>query len=83
VHYRTALVNQPDLSSINGVFIPLLNQELWKITLFYEEKERELFDALQELEDLITEQDEAGTAACEHYMDDCADDNEDNGQIRL
>ncbi|KAN0092523.1 SPX domain containing protein [Tylopilus felleus] len=77
---HTALVDQPDLSSIDGVFIPLLNQELRKITLFYEEKERELFDALQELEDLVTEQDEAGTAAWEHYMDDYADDEDDDDE---
>ncbi|KAF8547929.1 Sodium/sulfate symporter [Imleria badia] len=75
---RTALVEQPDFSSIDGIFVPLLNQELHKISLFYQDKEKELFDALQALEDLVAEQDEAGPEAWEHYMDDYADEDEDD-----
>ncbi|KAH0833368.1 hypothetical protein J3R83DRAFT_12469 [Lanmaoa asiatica] len=75
---RTALVEYPDFSSIDGVFIPLLDQELHKISLFYEEKEKELFDDLQTLEDLIAKQDEAGLEAQEQYMDDYADEEDDD-----
>ena len=75
---RTALVDQPDFSSIDAVFVPLLNQELQKISLFYEDKEKELFDDLQTLEDLVTEQDQVGPAAWEHYMDEYADEEDDD-----
>ncbi|KAF8442031.1 SPX domain-containing protein [Boletus edulis BED1] len=75
---RTALVEQPDFSSIDGIFTPLLDQELQKISLFYEEKEKELFAALQTLEDLVAEQDEAGTETWEHYMDDHADEEDED-----
>ena len=75
---RTALVEQPDFSSFDNVFIPLLNQELHKITVFYERKEKELFDDLQTLEDLVAEQDEAGAAGWEHYMDDYIDEDDED-----
>ena len=75
---RTALVEQPDFSSIDGVFVPLLNQELHKISLFYEDKEKELFDALQTLEDLVAEQDDAGPEVWAHYMDDYVDEDDDD-----
>ena len=75
---RTALVALPDLSSIDGAFIPLLDQELHKISQFYEEKEKELFDALQTLEDLVAEQDAVGLQVWEHYMDDDYADEEDD-----
>ena len=71
----TALIVLPDLSSINNTFIPLLDQELHKISQFYEEKEKELFDALQMLkESLVAEQDAVGL---KHYMDDYADKEDD------
>jgi phosphate transporter len=75
---RTALVDQPDFSSIDAVFIPRLNQELQKISLFYEDKEKELFDDLQTLEALVAEQDQVGPAAWEHYMDEYADEEDDD-----
>ena len=75
---RSALVEQPDFSAIDAAFIPILNQQLQKISLFYEEKERELFDDLQTLEDLVAEQDQAGPATWEHYMDDDYGDEEDD-----
>ena len=78
VNERTALVELPDFSSINNAFIPLLNQELHKITVFYEQKEKELFDDLQTLEDLVAEQDEAGAAGWEHYMDDYVDEDDED-----
>ncbi|KAF8416475.1 SPX domain-containing protein [Boletus edulis BED1] len=79
---RTALVGQPDFSS-DCIFIPLLDQELQKISLFYEEKEKELFAALQTLEEFITEQDEAGAEAWEHYMDDYADEEDDDDDEQI
>ena len=89
---RTALVDQPDFSSIDAVFIPLLNKELLKISLFYEEKEKELLNDLQTLEGLVAEQDVVGPATWERYMDehpgeedededDDDDDDDDEEQI--
>lgn len=74
---HTALVLQPDISSIDAIFVPLLDHELQKISVFYEEKEKELFDALQTLEDLVAEQEEAGLDAWERYIDDFADEEDD------
>ncbi|KAG9316116.1 putative sodium/sulfate symporter [Chiua virens] len=76
---HTALF-QPDYSSIDGVFLPLLDQELHKIAAFYEQKEKELFDELQTLEDLVAEQDAAGVEDWEHYMDDYADEEDEEDE---
>ncbi|KIK96294.1 hypothetical protein PAXRUDRAFT_318928 [Paxillus rubicundulus Ve08.2h10] len=75
---RTALVEQPDASAVDSIFIPLLNQELKKIVSFYEEKEKELLEELAELEELVIEQDAVGLAAEEHYMDDYGDEDDDD-----
>ncbi|KAF8835671.1 Sodium/sulfate symporter, partial [Paxillus ammoniavirescens] len=75
---RTALVERPDASVVDSTFIPLLNQELKKIVSFYEEKEKELLEELAELEELVTEQDEVGLAAEEHYMNDDGDEDDDD-----
>ncbi|KIJ62970.1 hypothetical protein HYDPIDRAFT_182597 [Hydnomerulius pinastri MD-312] len=75
---RTALVDNSDVSTVDSVFIPLLDKELKKITLFYEAQEKELADELAELEELVAEQDAAGLAAGEHYMDDYEDDDDDD-----
>ncbi|KAF9219427.1 SPX-domain-containing protein [Gyrodon lividus] len=75
---RTALVERPDPSAADSTFIPLLGQELRKIISFYEEKEKELFEELAELEELVAEQDAAGLAAGEHYMNDYGDDEDDD-----
>ena len=74
---RTALVEQPNFSSIDNVFVALLNQEFHKITVFYERKEKELFYDLQTLKDLVAGQDEAGAAGWENHMDDYADEDDE------
>ncbi|KAI9568218.1 hypothetical protein HD554DRAFT_2328727 [Boletus coccyginus] len=43
---QSTLVEQPDISTIDTAFILPLNQQLQKISLFYKEKEKELFDDL-------------------------------------
>ncbi|KAF9230363.1 SPX domain-containing protein [Melanogaster broomeanus] len=75
---HTSLVDRPDVSVLDSTFIPLLDQELKKVTLFYEEKEKELFEELAELEELVAEQDAAGLAAGEHYLHDYADEDDDD-----
>ncbi|KAI6035716.1 SPX domain-containing protein [Pisolithus marmoratus] len=62
----------------DALFVPLLDKELMKITLFYEHQEKELFDELVTLEELIDEQDSAGLTAGEHYMDYGEDDEDED-----
>ncbi|TFK34530.1 SPX domain-containing protein [Crucibulum laeve] len=56
-------------STSDSVFVPLLDRELKKITLFYETQERELMDELTELEEAVQHQEELGLEAGDHYMD--------------
>jgi phosphate transporter len=74
----SALNNQADRSNTDSVFIPLLNQELKKIVLFYESQEKELLDEVVDLEELIEKQEEEGLAGGEHYLDDPLDDDDDD-----
>ncbi|KAI5990255.1 SPX domain-containing protein [Pisolithus albus] len=65
-------------SATDALFVPLLDKELLKVTLFYEHQEKELFDELAALEELIDEQDSAGLTGGEHYMDYGEDDEDDD-----
>ncbi|TFK50172.1 SPX-domain-containing protein, partial [Heliocybe sulcata] len=74
---RTSLIGRVDSSSTDAIFIPLLDHELKKITSFYETKEGELLHELGGLEEMVSEQDEAGPIADDHYMQDIDEDDED------
>ncbi|KAJ3795688.1 SPX domain-containing protein [Lentinula aff. detonsa] len=76
---RTSLVGRPDAAT-DSIFIPLLDKELKKVTLFYEHQGKELFDELDELEALIHKQDELGLDG-DHYADDDGYDEEDDESI--
>lgn len=73
----SALIDQADRSNTDLVFIPLLNQELKKIILFYESQEKELLDEVADLEELVEKQEEMGLAGGEHYLDDPLADEDD------
>ncbi|KAG0705781.1 SPX domain-containing protein [Suillus ampliporus] len=73
---QTTLVDHTDTSGVDSLFKPLLDRELEKITRFYEAQENELMDELAELEQSITQQDEAGLEAGLNYMDE--DDEEED-----
>ncbi|KIK60132.1 hypothetical protein GYMLUDRAFT_244566 [Collybiopsis luxurians FD-317 M1] len=77
---RTSLVGRPDDAATDSIFIPLLDKELKKITLFYENQEKELFEELEELEALVQKQDEIGLEG-DHYVDDGEYDDEDDESI--
>ncbi|KAI6155835.1 SPX domain-containing protein [Pisolithus tinctorius] len=64
--------------AVDTLFVSLLDKELMKVTLFYEHQEKELFDELAALEDLINEQDAAGLTGGEHYMDYGEDDEDED-----
>ncbi|KAE9390604.1 SPX-domain-containing protein [Gymnopus androsaceus JB14] len=77
---RTSLVGRPSDRATDSIFIPLLDKELEKITLFYENQEKELFEELQELEALIQKQEDLGLEG-DHYADDGEYDEEDDESI--
>lgn len=74
------------MSSLTGtdaadaVFTSLLDKELAKIVLFYENQRQELFTDFAELENLVAQQDAAGLSAGRNYMDLDEDDDEDDDE---
>ncbi|EGO24899.1 hypothetical protein SERLADRAFT_356336 [Serpula lacrymans var. lacrymans S7.9] len=62
---ETTLVDHTQDSPVDTLFIPLLDRELKKITLFYESQQKELLDELEEVEGLT------------RYLDDDDDDDDD------
>ncbi|KAF8824692.1 hypothetical protein HHX47_DHR7000068 [Lentinula edodes] len=77
---RTSLVGRPSDVATDSIFIPLLDKELKKVALFYENQEKELFDELAELEALVQNQDELGLDG-DHYADDDEYDEEDDESL--
>lgn len=75
---REALLQSSELvdpSATDGAFSTLLDAELKKICVFYEQQEKEVLNQLAELEEQIKEQEEAGL---EDYADrDWGDDDDD------
>lgn len=62
------------------MFIPLLDKELKKITLFYESQEKDLLDDVDTLEEQVRLQEEAGVlgAGYEGYTDDEQESDDDD-----
>jgi phosphate transporter len=65
-------------TATDSVFVPLLDRELKKIVFFYEAQEKELMDAVDRLEELVREQEEAGLGAEHQYLVDGDDDDDDD-----
>lgn len=75
---RTALVGAGDAHpTTDSIFVSLLDRELRKITLFYENQEKEMLEDLHELEELARIREEAGLEG-DHYLDDGTDDDDDD-----
>lgn len=77
---RESLIQQTNRSATDALFAPLLDKELHKVTFFYESQEKELMDAVANLEKLVTEQEEAGVDAEGHYLDDEFEDDDDDDE---
>ncbi|KAH7929221.1 Sodium/sulfate symporter [Leucogyrophana mollusca] len=75
---QTTLVDHASQSAVNAVFLPLLDRELKKISLFYESQEKELMGEIAEVEVLIAQHEEAGLDAGEHYLDEDGDDEDED-----
>jgi hypothetical protein len=70
-----------ETSSTDAVFIPLLDRELAKICAFYESQTREVMGDIDELEELVKEQEEAGLGGERVYTDDEDDEDEEEGDV--
>ncbi|KAJ2913755.1 hypothetical protein MD484_g6658, partial [Candolleomyces efflorescens] len=80
---QSSLLGGHDASETDAAFVPLLDQELRKITLFYELQEKEFFEELEELEEAIKKQEEADITGEGRYEDfeDMDDDEDDDESI--
>ncbi|RXW22189.1 hypothetical protein EST38_g3659 [Candolleomyces aberdarensis] len=80
---HSSLLGGHDASATDAVFVPLLDQELKKITLFYELQEKEFFEELEELEEAIKKQEEADITGEDRYADyeDMDPDDDDDESI--
>jgi len=65
------------VSDTDTLFIPLLDRELKKITLFYESQEKELCEDLNELEKDIQKQEDAGMDGGDRYLEQSDDEDDD------
>lgn len=79
----TSLIHAPDHVSTDALFVPLLDRELKKITLFYQSQEQELLNQVTELERLVQQQEDYGPDIGhqydrEEYEDDDEDEEEDD-----
>jgi len=66
-------------ANADSLFESLLNQELKKIVSFYVAQEKELFDELEELERLVTRQEEEGPDT--YHIDDDEEDEDDDESV--
>jgi phosphate transporter len=77
---RTALMHNEATSSTDDVFRPLLDQELEKIVSFYIAQEKELFDEVEELTQLVNRKEEEGLGlATATYSSEDDSDDDDGG----
>ena len=74
---HTALLEGHNVSDTDTLFIPLLDRELKKITLFYESQEKELCEDLTELEKDIQKQEDAGMDGGDRYLEQSDDEDDD------
>jgi len=79
---HAALLQGHDVSDTDALFIPLLDRELKKITLFYQSQEKELCEDLTELEKDIQKQEDAGIDGGDRYMEQ-SDDEDDDESISI
>lgn len=75
---RSTLLGEQDATGTDAIFISLLDQELKKIVAFYEAKEKELLEELEELEKDVLKMDEIGLGGGYHYEDYVDDDDEED-----
>ena len=74
----TSLIHTHDHVSTDALFIPLLDRELRKISLFYESQEQELLDEVTKLEQLVQQQEEFGPDVGHQYdREEFGDDDDD------
>lgn len=82
--YRPLLEDGGILTGTDAVFVPLLDRELKKIELFYDQQAKELMEDLHDLEKDIALQDEIGLQGGTYYddFDGASDDGDDDSISR-
>ena len=77
---HTALISEPGASATDTYFLPLLDRELNKITLFFEHQEKDLLEEVIELEALVKAKSEESFPPRDPYgfEDDDEDDDDDD-----
>jgi phosphate transporter len=79
---HAALLEGHGASDTDVLFIPLLDRELRKITLFHESQEKDLMEEFTELEDDVERQEEVGLDGEDRYLDQ-SDDEDDDESISI
>jgi len=75
---RSTLLVEQHGTGTDAIFIPLLDREVKKIVAFYEYKEKELLEELEELEKDVLKMDDLGLGGGGHYEDYTEDDDEED-----
>lgn len=77
----SALLGGSDSTKTDTVFIPLLDEELRKIVLFYGMQEKEFFEELEDLEEAVQKQEEADVTGAGRYTDYSDEEDEDDESL--
>ena len=78
---QSTLLEQTDGSETDALFIPLLDRELKKIVLFYEQQKNELMEDFNDLEKDVEFQETLGLQGGAHYEDYDDGDEDDDESI--
>ncbi len=78
---QSTLLGQTDGSETDALFIPLLDRELKKIVLFYEQQKNELMEDFNDLEKDVEFQETLGLQGGAHYADYDDGDEDDDESI--
>ena len=74
----TSLIRDQDTLSTDALFIPLLDRELKKISLFYDLQEAEFLKEIEDLKNLVQQQEDYGPDSGHQYENHDYDDDDDD-----
>lgn len=74
----TSLIHDQDSAPTDALFVPLLDRELKKISLFHELQEAELMKEVEDLKNLVQQQENYGPNSRHQYEDHDYDDDDDD-----
>ncbi|TBU27768.1 Sodium/sulfate symporter [Dichomitus squalens] len=81
---RSALIGRDSSGAdTDAFFVPLLDRELKKISVFYETEEQRLSDDITALQQEIAQHEENGPYAGHHYVDESGEDDDEDDDFEL